>query len=279
MSKTTIGIIGLGLMGGSFSIALKETSTTYYFMGLDHNQKHCNEALELGLVDEVVSSLDELKNCNIILLTIPVDGIISIANNLGTLNKNCTVIDLGSTKEKISNSIPIQITENFVTAHPMTGTEKFGPSASIANLYRDKVVVLCDMQKSGEYQQEVAKELFTSIGMRLVEMGAKEHDRHAAFISHMPHAVSYALAKSVIKQEDAQSIVALAGGGFKDMSRIAKSSPNMWEDIFRQNRPNLLESISSFQNQLEKCKDMIEKEKWEELNAWMCSANELHDIL
>lgn len=279
MSKTTIGIVGLGLMGGSFSIALKETSKTYYFMGLDHNQKHCNEALALGLVDEIVNSLDELKSCDIILLTIPVDGIISVANNLGTLNKNCTVIDLGSTKEKISNSIPTQIRENFVTAHPMTGTEKFGPSASIANLYRDKVVVLCDMQKSGEYQQEVAKELFTSIGMRLVEMGAKEHDRHAAFISHMPHAVSYALAKSVIKQEDAQSIVALAGGGFKDMSRIAKSSPNMWEDIFRQNRENLLESISSFQNQLEKCKDMIEKEKWEELNAWMCSANELHDIL
>jgi len=279
MSKTTIGIVGLGLMGGSFSIALKETSKVYYFMGLDHNQKHCNEALALGLVDEIVNSLDELKSCDIILLTIPVDGIISVANNLGTLNKNCTVIDLGSTKEKISNSIPTQIRENFVTAHPMTGTEKFGPSASIANLYRDKVVVLCDMQKSGEYQQEVAKELFTSIGMRLVEMGAKEHDRHAAFISHMPHAVSYALAKSVIKQEDAQSIVALAGGGFKDMSRIAKSSPNMWEDIFRQNRENLLESISSFQNQLEKCKDMIEKEKWEELNAWMCSANELHDIL
>ena len=279
MSKTTIGIVGLGLMGGSFSIALKETSKTYYFMGLDHNKKHSKEALALGLVDEVVSSLDELKSCDIILLTIPVDGIIAVANNLGTLNKNCTVIDLGSTKEKISNSIPTQIRENFVTAHPMTGTEKFGPSASIANLYRDKVVVLCDMQKSGEYQQKVAKELFTSIEMRLVEMGAKEHDRHAAFISHMPHAVSYALAKSVIKQEDAQSIVALAGGGFRDMSRIAKSSPNMWEDIFRQNRPNLLESISSFQDQLEKCKDMIEKEKWEELNAWMCSANELHDIL
>jgi prephenate dehydrogenase len=279
MSKTTIGIVGLGLMGGSFSIALKETSNKYYFVGLDHNEKHSKKALEMGLVDKIVHSLDEIKSCDIILLTIPVDGIISVAKNLGTLSAKCTIIDLGSTKEKISNSIPTNIRKNFVTAHPMTGTEKFGPSASIANLYRDKVVVLCDMQKSGTYQQTVAKELFSSIEMKLVEMGAKEHDRHAAFISHMPHAVSYALAKSVIKQEDAQSIVALAGGGFRDMSRIAKSSPNMWEDIFRQNRENLLESISSFQYQLQKCKNMIENEEWEELNSWMKSANKLHDIL
>jgi len=231
------------------------------------------------LVDEVVLKLDEISHCDIIFLTIPVDGIIAISQKFKQLDAKCTIIDFGSTKEKISQSIPSKIRANFVTAHPMTGTEKFGPSAAITDLYQDKVVVLCDMEKSGTYQQEVAKNLFSDIGMTLVFMDAKEHDRHAAFISHMPHALSYSLANSVMKQEASESIIALAGGGFKDMSRIAKSSPNMWEDIFRQNKTNLLEAINVFQAELKKCQKMVENEEWNMLNNWMKEANTLHDIL
>ncbi len=135
------------------------------------------------------------------------------------------------------------------------------------------------MQKSGTHQQEVAKKLFSSIGMKLVFMEAKEHDRHAAFISHMPHALSYSLANSVMKQEASESIINLAGGGFKDMSRIAKSSPTMWEDIFRQNKENVLEAIETFQTELKKCQEMVKNEEWENLNHWMNDANKLHDIL
>ena len=279
MTTTKIGIIGLGLMGGSLSIALQKTSNNFHFIGLDHNKSHCIEALSLGLVDEVVQTLDEISHCDIIFLTIPVDGIIAISKEIQGLDKRCTVIDLGSTKEKISQSIPKEIRANFVTAHPMTGTEKFGPSAAVSDLYIDKVVVLCDIEKSGIHQQEVAKDLFLDIGMTLVYMDAEEHDRHAAFISHMPHALSYSLANSVMKQEASESIIALAGGGFKDMSRIAKSSPNMWEDIFRQNKTNLLEAIDVFQLELEKCQKMVENEEWDRLNTWMKDANKLHDIL
>lgn len=279
MAKTKVGFVGLGLMGGSLSIALKQTSTDYHFMGLDHNAQHCKQALALGLVDEIVTSLEALKTCDIIFLSIPVDGIISVAQSLGSLSPECTVIDLGSTKEKISLSIPNEIRQNFVAAHPMTGTEKFGPQAALPELYKNKVVVLCDLEKSGAHQEKVAKTLFTDIGMKLVCMDAKEHDRHAAFISHMPHALSYALANSVMKQEARNSIVALAGGGFKDMSRIAKSSPNMWEDIFRQNKSNVLEAINAFQSELKKCQKMVENEEWNTLNAWMQDANKLHDIL
>ena len=279
MAIQKIGIIGLGLMGGSLSIALQKTSKDFYFIGLDHNEKHCTQALSLGLVDEVVQTIDEISHCDIIFLTIPVDGIIAIANEMQRVDKRCTIIDLGSTKEKISQNIPKEIRANFVTAHPMTGTEKFGPTAAVKDLYADKVVVLCDMEKSGTYQQEVAKNLFSEIGMTMVFMGAKEHDRHAAFISHMPHALSYSLANSVMQQEAAESIIALAGGGFKDMSRIAKSSPNMWEDIFRQNKNNLLEAINVFQTELEKCQKMVENEEWDALNDWMEEANKLHDIL
>ena len=115
--------------------------------------------------------------------------------------------------------------------------------------------------------------------MNIIEMDAKKHDKHTAFISHTPHALSYALANSVLLQENPQNITALAGGGFKDMSRIAKSSPNMWEDIFRQNRDNVLEGINAFQVELKKCQKMIENEEWENLNKWMQEANRLHDIL
>jgi len=279
MAHVKVGIVGLGLMGGSLSLALKKLPEDYYFIGLDHNERHCTQALELGLVDEITPSLETLKNCDIIFLSIPVDGIISVAKQLDSLAPKCTVIDLGSTKEKISLSIPSDIRQNFVTAHPMTGTEKFGPSAALEDLYTDKVVVLCDIQKSGEHQEKVTKKLFADIGMNIVCMGSKEHDRHAAFISHMPHALSYALANSVMKQEAAESIIALAGGGFKDMSRIAKSSPNMWEDIFRQNKSNLLEAIHTLQSELKKCEKMVEREEWHSLNDWMKDANTLHDIL
>lgn len=279
MAIIKVGIVGLGLMGGSLSLALKKHFKDYYFIGLDHNELHCSQALELGLVDEICTSTEALKSCEIIFLSIPVDGIISVTQQLGALSDTCTVIDLGSTKEKISLSIPSDIRPNFVAAHPMTGTEKFGPTAALEDLYTDKVVVLCDLEKSGLHQQNVAKKLFTDIGMNIVCMGAKEHDRHAAFISHMPHAISYALANSVMAQEDSKSIVALAGGGFKDMSRIAKSSPNMWEDIFRQNKTNILKAIHSFQSELKKCQKMVENEEWETLNDWMREANTLHDIL
>ena len=279
MSKIKVGIVGLGLMGGSLSLALKKISQEYYFIGLDHNDLHCEQALKLGIVDEITDSLSSLQSCDIIFLSIPVDSIIAVAQQFDALASHTTVIDLGSTKEKISLSIPSEIRHHFVAAHPMTGTEKFGPTAALEGLYENKVVVLCDINKSGEHQEKVAKKLFSDIGMKIVCMGSKEHDRHAAFISHMPHAVSYALANSVMKQEDPESIVALAGGGFKDMSRIAKSSPNMWEDIFRQNKTNLLEAIHTLQSELKKCEKMVDQEEWDALNHWMKEANTLHDIL
>ena len=279
MAIIKVGIVGLGLMGGSLSLALQKQSDDYYFIGMDHNALHCADALKLGLVNEICTSLETLRSCDIIILSIPVDSIIGIAKKLGPLSDACTVIDLGSTKEKISLSIPSDIRANFVAAHPMTGTEKFGPTAALEELYTDKVVVLCDLEKSGEYQQKIAKKLFTDIGMNIVCMGSKEHDRHAAFISHMPHAISYALANAVMAQEASKSIIALAGGGFKDMSRIAKSSPSMWEDIFRQNKTNVLEAINAFQTELKKCQRMVENEEWEALNGWMKEANGLHDIL
>jgi len=274
-----IGIIGLGLMGGSLGLALKKFPKKYTIIGYDHNKEHQKDALELELIDKLTQNFDEIKACAVIILTIPVDAIIKIAQTLTDVSETCTIIDFGSSKDKIDTAIPSIIRHNFVTAHPMTGTEKFGPTAAIEKLYDEKVMVVCNQEKSGSLQNKIALELFKDINTNVVFMDAKEHDKHAAFISHMPHAVSYAIANSVMKQEDPSSIIALAGGGFRSMSRIAKSSPNMWEDIFRQNKKNLLNSIEAFNKEMKLCQSMIENEEWEKLHKWMAEANELHDIL
>ena len=161
----------------------------------------------------------------------------------------------------------------------MTGTENFGPLAAVEALYEDKVVVLCDLEESGKHQADVAKKIFKSLKMRKTYMHAREHDRHAAFISHMPHAVSYAIANTVMRQENKHNILALAAGGYRSMSRLAKSSPYMWEDIFRQNKTNLLESITIFQEELNQLKSAIENDDWQRVHQEMEDANKLHDIL
>ncbi len=274
-----IGIIGLGLMGGSLGIAVKKSYEAIEVIGFDHNAQHCIAALELGIVDKVVDTLEDFYGVDALFLAVPVDGIISLLKNLPEIEESTAIIDLGSTKEKIVQSVPAKIRQNFVAAHPMTGTEKSGPTAAIEGLYHGKAVVLCDIEESGEKQKNLAKQLFTDIGMKIFYMDAKGHDRHAAYISHMPHALSYALANAVMKQENPKAIIALAGGGFKDMSRIAKSSPNMWRDVFRQNKMHLLDGIDSFSEELATCKMLVAEERWDELHQWMTKANTLHHIL
>ncbi len=274
-----IGIIGLGLMGGSLAKAVKKYSIAKKIYGYANNKKDKKDILELNLVDELVD-LEELKEkSDVIILAIPVDAIIEMFPKLLNINKKTTIIDMGSTKEYIVRHIPKEIRENFIPAHPMTGTEKFGPKAAIDGLYEGKTVVLCNLDENKDIHVNKAFRIFQEIGMRIIVMDAKEHDIHACFMSHLPHAISYSLANTVINHEDSKSIIALAAGGFKDMSRIAKSSPRMWSNIFKQNRENLLSSIDLFEEHMRKVRKMIEDENYEELESWMGKANTLHEIL
>jgi prephenate dehydrogenase len=273
-----IAIVGLGLMGGSLGLALQKAEFISKIYGYDRNQKHKDEALKLGLIKSLCTE-DELLNMDIIVLAIPVDGIISTLNKLQNVDKNCTIIDFGSTKSKIIHNCPKNIRKNLVASHPMTGTEKSGPTASLEKLYENKIMVICDPLDSGQFQREVSEKIFNFINANIVYMESKDHDIHASFISHLPHIISFSLANSVMKQENPSDILTLAAGGFKDMSRIAKSNPYMWKDIFRQNRDNLLKSIEEFQAELDKSKKMLKDENWEDLSLWMTDANKLHDIL
>jgi len=272
-----VAIVGLGLMGGSLALSLKKFDFINDIAGCDHNKIHQKEAIKLNLVQKIIE-FDEVKNYDVIFLAIPVDGIIKSLKNLTDVSEDTTIIDLGSTKAKIVQNTPKIIRKNFVAAHPMTGTENFGPSAAIEGLYDGKVVVLCDIEKSGELQQKVARKIFKSLNMKKYFMGANEHDRHAAFISHMPHAVSFSIANTVMNQEDKNNILALAAGGFRSMSRLAKSSPYMWEDIFRQNKNNLLEAIELFEKELSILKNSISDEDWERVHKIMEDGNRLYEI-
>lgn len=274
-----IGIIGLGLMGGSLAKAVKRYGISKKVYGFTNSEKNAKEIEELGLVDELVDLETLKKVSDVIILSIPVDAIISMFPNFLDINEKTTIIDMGSTKEYIVKSIPPKIRKNFIAAHPMTGTEKNGPKAAIDNLYEGKTVVLCDLEDNANMHVNKAFKIFQEIGMRIVVMNSHEHDVNACYISHLPHLISFSLANTVMSHQNPKEIIALAAGGFKDMSRIAKSSPRMWGDIFKQNRENMLESIKSFEDQMNEAKKMIEEERYEDLENWMKKANSLHEIL
>lgn len=274
-----IGIVGLGLMGGSMALALKHISFITSIIGSDHNPEHQEIALKRGLVESIVPFSELKMRCDVIFLAVPVDGVISLLNECTDLaGSPIALIDLGSTKKLILDAVPAEIRANFVAAHPMTGTEHFGPNAALEGLYSEQVVVLCDLEHSGDTQRDTALRIFRAIGMRVRTMGAEQHDRHAAFISHMPHVISYAIANTVLAQEEKENILTLAAGGFRSMSRLAKSSPAMWEDIFRQNRQNVLEAVELFETELSTIKEALRREDYATLRHEMKEANKLYEI-
>lgn len=278
MKQLKYGIVGLGLMGGSFAKVVKKYNLCSSVVGYDHNKNHQQQAIALNLVERIVD-IEELLTCDFIVLCIPVNAIIKFMPTLEGISPNTTVIDFGSTKKLIVDNIPASIRKNFVPAHPMTGTEKFGPSAAIDELYEGRTIVLCDLDICDDLHKQRVLDIFNAIAMRIVEMDSSTHDVHACYISHLPHAISYGLANTVMSHEDPENIITLAAGGFKDMSRIAQSSSLMWTDIFKQNRENLIKSLYIYEDHMKNMRTMLEEEDYESISEWMDKANSLHDIL
>ncbi|MEO1941827.1 MAG: prephenate dehydrogenase/arogenate dehydrogenase family protein, partial [Campylobacterales bacterium] len=206
------GVVGLGLIGGSFALATRD-----YFeeiVGVDINPSHQELALRLGLVDQIVRVKD-LKGVDFIALAIPVKGILKVLEELAQLGvpENTTIVDFGSTKERIVLSCPREIRPQLVASHPMAGKEYSGPLAAIPDLFQNRIIVICNPEESRKEHLNRALEVYDYLQMEVVYMDARAHDRHAAFISHMPHLVSFAIANSVLAQEDREAIVALAASG------------------------------------------------------------------
>ncbi|RAZ51874.1 prephenate dehydrogenase [Campylobacter hyointestinalis] len=274
-----VGIIGLGLIGGSLGLALRDMKIISSVSGYDLNKQNEEDALKLGLIDKIISFEEMKRTCDMIFLAIPVEAIIKVLGDLKDIPKNTTIVDLGSTKSKILEECPKEIRENFVAAHPMAGTENSGPKAAFKSLLNGAVVVVCDDKNAHEKHIKRAVEILSHAGMKIIFMDAKSHDHHVGIISHLPHAISYSLVNATLKEEDKRNILLLAGGSFSGMARIAKSSPEMWVDIFKQNKDNLISAIDSFKNELQICQDLIKGEKWDELKEWMNTARKLRDIL
>ena len=274
-----IGIIGLGLIGGSLGLGLSRLKLIENISGMDISPANEKKALELGIVQKILPLEELLSSCDLLFIATPVDSIISLLPRLELAPKTLSIVELGSTKASTKSALPESLAAQTILAHPMAGTENSGPGAAFLGLYQNAVCVLCNTSVTAREHLDRAITLLSYLGMSIVFMHSKEHDEHVALISHLPHAMSFALANCVLKKEQRENILHLAGGSFRDMSRIAKSSPAMWTSIFKQNKKNLLEAIFGFEAEMAILKQLMSDEDWEGVAAWMKEANGLREIL
>ncbi len=276
-----ITIIGLGLIGGSMAIALRTNEEKLKITGVDLNPQHCKEALELGLVDEVKDLADGIANAELVIIAVPVDAIKEILTSVLDLVTRQVVMDVGSAKSVICEHVRSHLNrQRFVASHPMWGTEFSGPQAAVKGAFKNKTAVICNKKESAEDALAMVEYIYKSLGMHVVYMNAAEHDIHTAYISHVSHITSFALANTVLeKEKEDDKIFELASGGFESTVRLAKSNPLMWVPIFKQNRENVLDVLNEHITQLRKFKSCLEKENYEYLTALINNANTIKRIL
>lgn len=281
MNRKRIAIVGLGLIGGSLAIQLNEKGLASRITGVDANPDHANKALELGLVDEILPIEQAVKQSDVVILAIPVDSMVKILPGILDLVENQIVIDLGSTKSLLLHSVADHSKRGrYVASHPMWGTEHSGPAAAVRGAFENKAVIICNAEGSDEDAVEWTKGMFDKIGMHLLEMDAVSHDLHAAYVSHISHITSFALANTVLeKEKEDNAIFEMASAGFESTVRLAKSNSSMWVPIFMQNKENILDVLNEHISQLRKFKSCLEKENREYLTELIEGANKIRRIL
>ena len=276
-----VGVIGLGLIGGSIALKIKEIDTNTVIYGLDKNMDSMSYSLSKGIIDKKldINSIDNLKY---IFIAIPVDAIKSeIESILNKISNNTLVVDLGSTKYEICKKVQDHSNrKNFLAAHPIAGTEFSGPSAAINNLFDNKVLILCETERTDQDLLSDALKIFDLMNMNIINMDSIEHDKHIAYVSHLSHISSFMLGKTVMnKEKDQDTIYDMAGSGFESTVRLAKSSPETWASIFVENKKNILESLNEYISNINNFKTLIENGDKEKLSAEMKKINGIKEIL
>lgn len=277
-----IGIIGTGLIGGSIALKLKEKNFTNFVYGIDQNEENLNKALELNIIDEKSDFESGIRKADLIIVAIPVDSAKKILPDiLDLINENQVVMDVGSTKSGIVNAIKNHPKrKRFVAFHPMWGTENSGPQAATTESFTGKAAVICNSEESDKNALETVEQLIQNLEMHPIYMQADAHDVHTAYISHISHITSYALANTVLEKErEEDRIFQLASSGFSSTVRLAKSHPEMWVPIFRQNKENVLDVLNEHISQLRKFKSALEKENFDYLEELIVNANKIRGIL
>lgn len=276
-----ISIIGLGLIGGSLAISLRENGFADELIGVEANPNHAEKAMLLGLIDRIEILENAVNQSDIVILATPVDSMTTILPKVLALVNQQIVIDVGSTKRPILAAVKEHPKRSrFVATHPMTGTEYSGPEAAIRHLFTNKNCVLCDIENSDEDAVKAIEKLYKSLFMKLIYMNSDEHDMHTAYISHISHICSFALASTVLeKEKEEYRIFELASTGFDSTVRLAKSNPETWIPIFQQNQDNLLDVLDEYINNLLKFKGLLLSESYEKLRSELTKANEIRKIL
>ena len=277
-----ITIVGVGLISGSFALAMKEKGFAKKVIGVSRTQASLQKATELGIIDEALPLEEAVKQSEFIYVAIPVDVTIPVmAQIMDIINDKQIVADAGSTKYALGKSLEDHpMRKRFVATHPMWGTEYSGPEAAVRGAFKDRACVICDKEKSDTDAVTFVENIYKELGMHIIYMDSESHDTHAAYVSHISHITSFALANTVLEKErEEDTIFELAAGGFESTVRLAKSNPAMWAPIFMQNRENVLDVLNEHISQLRKFKASLEKENLEYLTELMENANKIKRIL
>ncbi|WP_026715064.1 prephenate dehydrogenase [Flavobacterium daejeonense] len=274
-------VIGIGLIGGSMVLDIKALYPEATVCGIDSNEKHVQQALELGVID-VAATMADLDQADFVIVSVPVNVALGLLPQVLDLVKDNTIVfEVGSTKNPICEAIANHPKRrNFIATHPIAGTEFSGPSAALRDLFRGKTNIICEVEKTAFKLQEKALDLFKAMGMRIRYMDPKSHDKHIAYVSHLSHISSFMLGKTVIdKEKDEQDIFDMAGSGFESTVRLAKSSPAMWTPIFEQNKAQVLESLEEYISNLTQFKNLLAQDDYNAIFEEMASVNKIREIL
>lgn len=275
-------IIGIGLLGGSLALGLREKITDLTVTGVDTNPAHARKALELRIVDHVLPLEAAVAAADLVVVATPVSTIVNLLPQvLDLLKPGAVAIDLGSTKELICAAVAQHPRRpQYVAVHPIAGTENNGPEAAFAALLHEKTMIICEQEKSRPAAVAAVEDWCRRLNMRLSYMDAASHDLHLAYVSHLSHISSFALGITVLeKEKNEQNIFDMAGSGFSSTVRLAKSSPEMWAPIFTQNRKNVSEALASYIEHLQYFKQVIDRQDENQSYALMREANEIRRIL
>ncbi len=278
----TVSIIGLGLIGGSFGLALRKNIPDIKRLGVDQNAQNAQKALELGIVDAIVDQTEAIRRADLIILATPVDSLAALLPEyLDGLQPHQTIIDAGSTKEAVLFAVKNHPNRRrYVATHPMAGTEYSGPEAALENLFEGKCCVFCDIPNSDADAVETVRVLYRSLGMHFSELPGADHDLHVAYVSHISHIASFALALTVLaKEKEEEQIFELASGGFGSTVRLAKSNPETWIPIFRQNRDNVLDVLDEYINTVSRFRSLLIKQDFNTFHQMIEQANEIRRII
>ena len=271
-------IVGVGLIGGSLGLALKKAKMADRILGVGRSKSNLDEALQLGAIDEVVSLAQGAAQADLIVVCVPVAQTEEILKQIKPhLKPDAIVTDVGSTKMDVIMAAKNALLDDviqFVPAHPIAGSAKHGASASQVDLYVNRQVIICPLQENNTQRVEAIEAMWRGVGANLFKMSAVQHDAVFAAVSHLPHVLSYALMLQVANAEDAPTKFRHAGAGFRDFTRIAASSPEMWRDICLANKSAVLKEIDQYLNIVKHLQTLIQEGNGEQLEKLFSKASE-----